>query len=131
MTLFLSVEQIIEIHRLLVADFGGAHGLRDRGGLEAAVARPQTTFGGEDLYPGLPDKAAALAHSLVLNHPFLDGNKRVGAMAAELFLLINGAELRATDQELIAVTLQTSEGKLTAEALTIWFRQRTREDDGW
>lgn len=128
MTLYLSVEQVVEIHREQVAEFGGAHGLRDRGGLEAAVARPQMTFGGEDLYPELPEKAAALAHSLILNHPFIDGNKRVGAMAAELFLLINAAELRATDDELIAITLQTAEGKVTAEALAIWFRQRTREN---
>ena len=129
MTSYLSVEQIIEIHRQQVAEFGGAHGLRDRGALESAVARAQMTFGGEDLYPGLPDKAAALAHSLVLNHPFIDGNKRAGAMAAELFLLINGAELRASDEALIAITLETAEGKVTAEALAIWFRQRTREDD--
>lgn len=129
MTLYLSVEQVIEIHRQQVAEFGGVHGLRDLGGLEAAAARPQMTFGGEDLYPELSDKAAALLHSLVLNHPFIDGNKRAGAMAAELFLLINAAELRASDAELIAITLQTAEGKVTAEALAIWFRQRTREDD--
>lgn len=129
MTAYLSIEQVIEIHSQQVASFGGAQGLRDRGGLESAVARPQMTFGGEDLYPELPDKAAALLHSLVLNHPSIDGNKRAGAMAAELFLLINAAELRASDDELIAITLQTAEGKVTAEALAIWFRQRTREDD--
>lgn len=128
MTLYLSVEQVLELHRQLAAEFGGARGLRDRGALEAAVARPRMTFGGEDLYPALPEKAAALAHSLVLNHPFMDGNKRVGAMAAELFLVINDAELRATDEELTAITLETAAGKVTAEALAIWFRQRTREE---
>ena len=129
MTLYLSVEQVIEIHRQQIAAFGGSHGLRDCGALEAAVARPQVTFDGEDLYPGLPDKAAALFHSLVLNHPFVDGNKRAGAMAAEFFLLASGAELRASDDDLISVTLHTAEGKVTSEALAIWFRQRTREDD--
>ena len=85
------------------------------------------TFGGEDLYPDLPAKAAALMHSLVANHPFVDGNKRIGAAAAELFLDVNGVDLVAIDEELIAVTLSVAKGEVEAEALAIWFRQRTRE----
>jgi len=78
--LYLSLEQILEVHRLQLCHYGGGQGLRDRGGLEAAVARPGMTFGGEDLYREIPDKAAALMHSLVSAHPFVDGNKRAGAM---------------------------------------------------
>jgi death-on-curing protein len=87
------------------------------------------TFGGEDLYPEVADKAAALWHSLVINHPFIDGNKRIGAMAAELFLGMNGVDLHSTDDELVAATLATAQGEMSAEALAIWIRQRSRESD--
>jgi death-on-curing protein len=82
------------------------------------------TFGGEDLYPDLAAKAAALMHSLVMNHPFVDGNKRVGVMAAELFLELNGGRLMASDGELEQVTLSVARGELNAEELAIWVRQR-------
>jgi death-on-curing protein len=85
------------------------------------------TFGGEDLYVDLAAKAAALMHSLVLNHPFIDGNKRVGAAAAEFFLEYNGHSIEATDDELEAMTLSVAEGKFEAEALAIWIRQRLGE----
>jgi death-on-curing protein len=87
------------------------------------------TFGGEDLYPDLAAKAAALWHSLVANHPFVDGNKRVGAMAAELFLAANRVELIASDQDLIEATLAVARGEASAEALAIWIRQRTPEGE--
>ena len=126
MTLYLSVDQILRLHRMQIATFGGSAGLRDRGGLESATARPQMTFGGEDLYPDLAAKAAALMHSLVMNHPFVDGNKRAGAMAAELFLTINDHDLHATDDEVVEVTLAVARGEVSAEALAIWFRQRSQ-----
>lgn len=126
MTLYLSVDQVLRIHRRQVETFGGSARLRDRGALEAAVSRPQATFGGEDLYPDPAAKAAALMHSLIANHPFVDGNERTGAMAAELFLLFNGFELATTDDELEAVTMATAGGELAAEELAIWLRQRLR-----
>jgi death on curing protein len=122
--LYLSVEQILRLHAHQIDRFGGMRGLRDRGGLEAAVARPRATFGGEDLYPDLASKAAALMHSLVMNHPFVDGNKRVGAMAAELFLDFNGRSLSAPDEEFEEITLSVARGEIDAESLAIWFRQR-------
>jgi death-on-curing protein len=126
MTGYLSVDQVLALHKELVADFGGSIGLRDRGALEAAVARPMATFGGEDLYVDLADKAAALMHALVLNHPFIDGNKRIAAHAAELFCLLHSETLLASDDDLIAVTLEAAEGKIAVEALAIWFRQRLK-----
>lgn len=126
MTVYLSVEQILHLYRVLVRAFGGRSGIRYRAGLESAVARPAMTFDGDDLYPDLPAKAAALMHSLVLNHPFVDGNKRIGAAAAELFLRVNGASLDASDEEFEGVTLATAAGSVQAEALAIWFRQRVR-----
>ena len=87
------------------------------------------TFGGEDLYADLAAKAAALMHSLVLNHPFVDGNKRVGVAAAELFLECNASTLEASDEELEGLTLAVAEGKVAVEALAIWFRQRLRTNE--
>jgi len=87
------------------------------------------TFGGEDLYPDVASKGAALMHSLVMNHAFLDGNKRVGVAAAELFFRLNRYRLSADDSELEEVTLTVARGELDAEALAIWFRQRIARED--
>jgi death-on-curing protein len=128
-TIYLSVAQILHLHDKQIAAFRGSGGLRDAGALDSAVARPQMTFGGEDLYPDTAAKAAALMHSLVMNHPFVDGNKRVGAMAMELFLIVNSFALDAFDEELEAVTMAVARGELEAEALAIWLRQRMRHVD--
>jgi death-on-curing protein len=127
--LYLSLEQILDLHERQVRTFGGSRGLRDRGAVESAIARPAMTFGGEDLYPEAADKASALMHSLVMNHGFVDGNKRVGASAAELFLELNGYRLAAKDEELEEITLTVARGELDAEALAIWFRQRISRED--
>lgn len=124
MTEYLSVEQILALHRALVRAFGGAEAVRDRGALESAVARPAMTFGGEDLYGDTASKGAALMHSLVLNHPFVDGNKRVGVAAAESFFAFNGYSLDASDDQLETLTLDVARGEVQVEALAIWFRQR-------
>lgn len=129
MTAYLSVEQVLALHAIQVEGFGGSKGLRDRAALESAVARAQTTFGGDDLYPDVAAKAAALFHSLVQNHPFVDGNKRVGAHAMVLFLLANAHEPEFTPSELTAVTLALASGELAAEALAIWIRQRSRRSE--
>jgi death-on-curing protein len=123
---YLSVEQVRALHADQLRLYGGATGLRDKGALESAPARPTMTFGGEDLYEDLASKASALMHSLVLNHPFVDGNKRVAAHAAILFVELNGQTFLATPGELVEMTLAVAEGKVAAEALTIWFRQRLR-----
>lgn len=98
--------------------------MRAASGIEAAIARPQATFGGDDLYPDPAAKAAALMHALIANHPFVDGNKRAAAMSAELFLLFNGYELLTSEQDFEVVTMAAARGELEAEELAIWFRQR-------
>jgi death on curing protein len=128
MIVYLDVVQILDLHREQLGRYGGLGGLRERGALETAAARPAMTFGGEDLYPEVPDKAAALMHSLALNHPFVDGNKRVAAHAAVLFALVHGFECLATVEELVAITLDVAKGDVEVEALAIWFRQRLRAD---
>src|SRR5688572_7217960 len=101
------------IHGLQTQRFGGTGGVRDRGALDAAVARPQGTFGGDDLYADIPAKAAALLHALVQNHPFLDGNKRVGAHAMILLLVSNGHEPEFSPAELTELTLAVARGELS------------------
>jgi death-on-curing protein len=128
-TVYLSLPQVLTLLEDLVGAFGGLSGIRDRGLLESALARPAMTFGGEDLYPDLAVKAAALMHSLVLNHPFVDGNKRIAVAAAELFLSIHGQMVMASDKELELITLSGAEGKVEVEAFGIWFRQRLRPVD--
>lgn len=129
MILYLSVEQILRLHEAEIEGFGGSGGLRDRGALEPATARPAMTFGGEDLYQDAASKAAALLHSLVMNHAFVDGNKRVGIAAAELFLRLNGYRLAADNSELEELTMSVARGEIDAEALAIWFRQRISRKD--
>src|SRR5690242_16295017 len=90
--LFLSLDEVLEIHQQQIERYGGSHGIRDTAGLESAIATPQTTFGGEFLYGSIPAMAAAYLFHISQNHPFIDGNKRVGANAAITFLLLNGWE---------------------------------------
>ena len=124
MILYLSIAQVLQLHRRQLALFGGSGGLRDRGGLEAAVARPRMTFGGEDLYPTLAAKATALGFSLILNHPFVDGNKRVGHAALETFLILNGSDIDATQQDKYTTLMALADGRLTEKQLAGWIRSR-------
>jgi death-on-curing protein len=123
---YLSIGQLLALHAQQLRRYGGGTGVRDRGALESALARPAATFGGEDLYPDIADKAAALMHSLALNHPFVDGNKRIAAFGAIVFAESNGHEFLATPDDLVETTLAVAEGKMAVEALAIWFRQRLR-----
>jgi len=117
---YLTVPQVIELHRLVVNRSGGASGLRDPGALESSVAQPAMTFGGVDLYPTLAAKAAALGYLLVANHPFVDGNKRVGHAAMEVMLVLNGSELQASVDEQERVVMAVAAGLVTMEAFSAW-----------
>ena len=92
---FLRLNEALYLHRRIIEETGGSGGLRDLGALESALAQPQMTFGGEDLYPSLAEKASALCFSLIQNHPFVDGNKRAGHAATATFLELNGYWLQA------------------------------------
>ncbi|MFQ5616633.1 MAG: type II toxin-antitoxin system death-on-curing family toxin, partial [Anaerolineales bacterium] len=109
-----------------IDETGGGHGVRDLGLLEAAVMRPQATFGGEELYPEVFLKAAALLHSLIRNHPFVDGNKRTGITAAGLFLMQNGHQLAASNPELEAFALSVATSGLEIEALATWLEENSQ-----
>lgn len=121
---FINIFQVLELHRQLLDEFGGIAGVRDFGALESALAQPEMTFGGEDLYPTLIEKASALAYSLCKNHPFIDGNKRVAHGAMEIFLVLNGFEIKATIDEQEKSFLDLAGSRLTRAGLVNWLRQR-------
>jgi len=116
----LSKRQILLLHDQLLAQTGGAPGLRDEGLLESALSAPFQGFEGSDAYPSLPQKAARLCYGLVKNHPFVDGNKRIGTHAMLIFLAINGVELVYTQKELSAAVLAVASGEQEYEDLLRW-----------
>ncbi len=122
---YLTVEQVLFLHARLIEETGGSHGVRDVPLLESAVARPRATFGGEDLYPDLATKAAALMDSLIRNHPFIDGNKRTGIAAAGLFLHQNGRRLTATNPELEAFTVYVAASGPNISEITEWLESHS------
>ena len=116
----LSKPQILLLHEQLIAETGGSSGLRDEGMLDSALNTPFQTFAGKDVYPSLQQKAARLCFGLVKNHPFVDGNKRIGAHVMLVFLALNGIELQHTQTELSEVILQLAAGTLHSTDLLDW-----------
>ncbi|WP_375515887.1 type II toxin-antitoxin system death-on-curing family toxin [uncultured Nostoc sp.] len=123
---YLTVVEVLNLHRQVIEQSGGALGIRDLGSLESAVAQPKMTFGGKDLYPTIIEKASALGFSLSKNHPFLDGNKRTSHAAMEIFLVLNGMEIDALIEEQERVVLLLAAGDLGREEFTEWLRLNLR-----
>jgi death on curing protein len=124
---YLTVSELFFLHRKIIETTGGSYGLRDLGALESAAAQPRATFGSADLHATLAQKVAALAFSIVQNHPFLDGNKRLGHAAMEAFLLRNGYELVADTDEQESLMLSIASGASTRELLARWCAQHIRK----
>ncbi len=122
---FLSIAEVLALHERLIASSGGSMGVRDLGALESAVAQPHAAFAQQDLYPSLTSKAAALCFSLVMNHPFVDGNKRIGHAAMEVFLNLNGSEINCPVDEQESIMLSLASGELNRAALTEWIEKHT------
>ena len=120
--LFLTLDDIIESHLNQIDTYGGSHGIRDIGLLESAIAQPEASFGGEYLHADIFEMAAAYVYHLVMNHPFVDGNKRVGLEAALLFFEINNENLKASDQELVDLVLKTTAGQVGKREIAEFFR---------
>ena len=123
---YLTLAEVLALHRLVVEETGGSTGIRDLGALQSAVAQPRVTFEGRELYPSLESKATALCFSLVMNHPFVDGNKRIGHAAMETFLVLNGSELEASVDEAERAMLGLAAGNLTREQLLEWIQSHVR-----
>ena len=122
---FLSVDDVLAIHENTIAHEGGLAGLRDPGLLESAVLMPQQQFGGQYLHPGMAAMAAAYLFHIASNHAFHDGNKRTAALAALVFLEVNGAETLPPPEELEEITLRVAAGQCGKEELTEWMRRHT------
>lgn len=118
----LSKRQILMLHSMLVAQSGGMDGLRDEGLLESAISTPLQTFGGQELYPTVLEKAARLGYGLIHNHPFMDGNKRIGTHAMLVFLDINNITLSYEDDDLIAAILRVASGEMDDSELLEWLK---------
>jgi len=121
----ISVDDALRIHNLLVEQFGGSLGIRDRNGL--ALKRPFSTFGDQELYPDSESKAAALIESLISNHPFIDGNKRTGYVLMRLLLMNEDKDVRATEEEKYDFVIGIASGKLKFKQILEWLRSNTRE----
>ena len=124
---YLSVKDILLLHELQIEKFGGSHGLRDLGLLESAVARPQSSFGGEDLYPTIFLKAGALVHSLLMNHQFVDGNKRTAMFSVMTFLELNGYKFIAGQKEVVDTALWIENKKPTIEEISKWLKKHSKK----
>jgi death on curing protein len=126
---YLSPADLLAIHELLIAEFGGMRGITEAGfgRLEAAAATPQASMFGEDIYPGVTEKAAALCQAIVRAHPFSDGNKRVALVALALFLIQNGYALVATNDQAYVTIMALARGELGREELAEWVHKHSSE----
>lgn len=122
---YFSKDDIVFLHSKLIEDFGGIDGIRDLGMLESAIDTPLQTFDGTDLYPSVIEKIARLSYGLVMNHPFLDGNKRIAALSLDLGLSSNGIELVATDEEIINEFIGLASGEIDFGKFLAWARTLT------
>jgi death-on-curing protein len=120
---YLTIDEVLELHRLLLKQSGGAHGVLNQGAVESAVAQPQMTFGGQEIDPRLGEKAAAHGFSLVKNHAVIDGNKRVGHAVIDTFLVLNAHELQADVDEQEQVILSVAASTMGRDDFTRWIRQ--------
>ena len=127
---YLTLNELLQLHRLVIEQSGGSAGVRSIGPLEPAVAQPRMIFSGENLYPTIVEKAASLGFSLIKNHPFVDGNKRVGHAAMEVFLILNGYEIHASVDEQEQIILQLAAGELDRKAFIEWLGAHVLEREG-
>ena len=126
-TKFVPLEDMLIIHELIIEASGGKKDIRDFSLLHSALFRPQASFGGKDLYPTLFNKASVLIHSLLLNHPFNDANKRTALAATERFLNINGLVVIAAQKEKVKFTLDIESKKLNLERIAKWLNSHTKK----
>ena len=118
-----SKDKVLLLHQYIASETGGSVGLRDEGLLESALAGAFATFGGRELYPTKEEKAARIGASLVSNHAFLDGNKRIGMYVMLTFLEVNGIRVECTDEDIVRAGLSLAEGSMDYEKLLDWIRE--------
>ncbi len=126
---YLTLAEVIELHTQILEQAAGSGGIRDMGALESAISQPLMTFGGAELYPTIIEKASALGFSIVMNHPFVDGNKRAGHAAMETFLVLNRLEIKAVVDEQERVILALAAGELDRDAFNDWLQKSVALDN--
>ncbi len=119
---WITEELVIAVHARQITEHGGSAGIRDKSLLQSALARPQQLYAYGDPSPDIAALAASLAYGIAKNHPFVDGNKRTAAVLCELFIMVNGMSLEASDQEMLSVFLALAGGSLNEEELSDWLR---------
>lgn len=123
----IAITEVEIIHTILIDRFGGAHGIRDIDALESAIARPFQTFDNSDLYPSVIEKAASLMESILINHPFVDGNKRSGYMLLRIFLLSNNVDISASQDNKYEFVIGVASGVLKYDSILAWLKLNTKE----
>lgn len=121
-----SRDKVKLLHQLMAEATGGSVGVRDEGLLDSAIENAFATFGGEELYPSKEEKAASLAYSLISDHAFVDGNKRIGVYVMLSFLELNGIRIEATDDDVIRLGLGTADGRMKREDILAWIREHRK-----
>lgn len=119
----ITIEVVLGIHSVLIKRYGGHQGVRDKGLLKSAIARPYQTFDGQDLYPTSLEKAAAIIESILINHPFMDGNKRTGYVLMRILLLDDGKDVRAGENDKYDFVINIAAGKLGYEGILRWIKE--------
>jgi len=120
---FLTLDEVLDLHRESIDRFGGSYEIRDMGLLESALAMPAASFGGQFLHPDLPTMAGALLFHLVQNHPFVDGNERIGAVAARVFVMVNDGEFNPAPADYEKLVLGVASGKITKDEVIQFFQK--------
>jgi death-on-curing protein len=124
----IDIKVAIYFHENLIKKFGGSNGIRDRGALEAAINRPFATFDNLDLYPTPIEKAAALFESIVVNHPFIDGNKRTAYVLMKFLLFKNGIIIKTSQVEIYQMVISASMGEIRFDEIKIWLQSKTSKN---
>jgi len=124
-----TVKDVEHIHHILINEFGGSNGIRDINGLEAALARPYATFDQQELYPTAVEKAAAIFESIIINHPFIDGNKRTAYVLMKLILFEAELDIVASQDEKYEMVISASKGEMRFGEIKIWLSSKTRKSN--
>lgn len=118
-----SKEKVLLLHQLIAQETGGSVGIRDEGLLESALETAFSSFDGQEFYPTKEEKGARIGHSLISNHAFVDGNKRIGVYVMLTFLEVNGVRLDCTNEEVVHVGLSVADGSMDYDALLAWIKE--------
>ena len=118
-----SKEKVLLLHQLIAQETGGSIGVRDENLLESALENAFSTFDGQELYPSKEEKGARIGYSLISNHAFVDGNKRIGVYVMLTFLEVNGIRLDCTNEDIVHIGLSVADGRMDYEALLAWVKE--------